>query len=136
MSPSRAPSRRPFSPLVASPPKAFMSTPSFWANCLDAFKRELTPQQFNTWIRPLRLELAGDGLLLIAPNRFVLQWVKERFAARIEELAAMAMGRPLRLNLVVADVAEREVATPPPAGSLEPPHGSRRNEQASINPSF
>jgi len=113
-----------------------MSTPSFWANCLDAFQRELTPQQFNTWIRPLRLEMAGDGLLLIAPNRFVLQWVKERFAARIEELAAMAMGRPLRLALTVAEVSEREVATPPPAGSLEPAHGTRRNEQASINPSF
>jgi len=113
-----------------------MSTPSFWANCLDAFQRELTPQQFNTWIRPLRLELAGDGLLLIAPNRFVLQWVKERFATRIEELAAMAMGRPLRLALTVAEVSEREVATPPPVGSQEPAHGSRRNEQASINPSF
>src|SRR5215831_14457817 len=80
-------------------PSSAMSTPSFWANCLDAFKHELTPQQFNTWIRPLRLEFSGDGLLLIAPNRFVLQWVKERFAARIEELTAMAMGRPLRLAL-------------------------------------
>src|SRR5215510_13696896 len=119
MWPSRVPSGRPLF-VGSQPPKAFMSTPSFWANCLDAFKRELTPQQFNTWIRPLRLELAGDGLLLIAPNRFVLQWVKERFATRIEELAAMAMGRPLRLALTVAEVSEREVATPPPVGSQEP----------------
>ena len=59
-------------------PSRTMPTPSFWANCLDAFRRELTPQQFNTWIRPVRLESSGDALLLIAPNRFVLQWVKER----------------------------------------------------------
>jgi len=45
-----------------------MSTASFWPSCLEAFRRELTPQQFNTWIRPLRLEHAGDGLVLIAPS--------------------------------------------------------------------
>jgi len=114
-----------------------MSTPSFWANCLDAFRHELTPQQFNTWIRPLRLELAGDGLLLIAPNRFVLQWVKERFAARIEELASLATGRPLRLALAVADAVERSDPVAAPASIVEPVQtGGRRSEQASLNPSF
>jgi chromosomal replication initiator protein len=114
-----------------------MSTPSFWANCLDAFKHELTPQQFNTWIRPLRLEVAGDGLLLIAPNRFVLQWVKERFAARIEELATVATGHPLRLALAVADAVERPSAGVAPPRAVEPAQtGGRRSEQASINPTF
>jgi chromosomal replication initiator protein len=114
-----------------------MSTPSFWANCLDAFRHELTPQQFNTWIRPLRLEFAGDGLLLIAPNRFVLQWVKERFAARIEELATLATGRPLRVALAVADAAERSDSVAAPASAVEQaPPGGRRSEQASLNPSF
>jgi chromosomal replication initiator protein len=113
------------------------TTPSFWANCLDAFKRELTPQQFNTWIRPLRLELDGDGLLLIAPNRFVLQWVKERFAGRIEELASLAMGRSLRLALTVADASGRVDAAVPPANRMEPAAASsRRSEQASVNPAF
>jgi chromosomal replication initiator protein len=79
-----------------------MSTPVFWQACLESFQQELTQQQFNTWIRPLRLEIAGDELRLIAPNRFVLQWVKERFAGRIEELAAVVVGRPPRLGLVVA----------------------------------
>jgi chromosomal replication initiator protein len=115
-----------------------MSTPTFWPNCLDAFQRELSPQQYNTWIRPLRLEAAGDELVLIAPNRFVLQWVKERFAARIEELAAVALGRPLRLALAVSETPDRRVA---PAVALPAPEpvqtvGGRRNEQASLNPSF
>src|SRR6202521_3807803 len=89
------------------PSSLSMSTPAFWQSCLESFQRELTQQQFNTWIRPLRLELAGEGLCLIAPNRFVLQWVKDRFAGRIEELAAAAGGRPLRLAFVVADAAVR-----------------------------
>ena len=116
-----------------------MSTPAFWQSCLESFQRELTQQQFNTWIRPLRLELAGEGLRLIAPNRFVLQWVKERFAGRIEELAAVAVGRPLRLAFVVADAAVR----PAPAAAAtvtnapEPkPVAVRRGEQASLNPGF
>ena len=114
-----------------------MSTASFWPTCLEAFQRELTPQQFNTWIRPLRLEHRGDGLVLIAPNRFVLQWVKERFAARIEELATVALGRPPKLALMVADgAAERAGApTPKPAAPSVVPE-SRRGEQASLNPTF
>ncbi len=113
-----------------------MSTPAFWQSCLESFQRELTQQQFNTWIRPLRLELAGEGLCLIAPNRFVLQWVKDRFAGRIEELAAVAVGRPLRLAFVVADAAVRPA--PASAATLlaapEPkPVAARRGEQASLN---
>ena len=114
-----------------------MSTASFWPSCLEAFQRELTPQQFNTWIRPLRLESSDEGLVLIAPNRFVLQWVKERFVARIEELATVALGRAPRLALVVADgAAERpEGAAARPA--LKPsPLENRRGEQASLNPAF
>ncbi|MGH8713092.1 MAG: chromosomal replication initiator protein DnaA [Casimicrobiaceae bacterium] len=114
-----------------------MSTPAFWQACLESFQQELTQQQFNTWIRPLRLELAGDDLRLIAPNRFVLQWVKERFAGRIEELAAVAVGRPLRLGMIVAEATER--AAVPAAVSASPDPGvtaARRGEQASINPAF
>jgi chromosomal replication initiator protein len=114
-----------------------MSTPAFWQGCLDSFQRELTQQQFNTWIRPLRLEHAGEGLRLVAPNRFVLQWVKERFASRIEELAAVAVGRPLRLAFVVAEATDRHHPLAPTAAAPEPPPlAARRGEQASLNPAF
>ncbi|HZI83106.1 MAG TPA: DnaA N-terminal domain-containing protein, partial [Casimicrobiaceae bacterium] len=111
-----------------------MSNAPFWPSCLEAFQRELTPQQFNTWIRPLRLEASDDGLVLIAPNRFVLQWVKERFASRIEELATVAMGRPPRIALVVAEgPTERPgvSAARPAAPSVVAE--TRRGEQASLN---
>src|ERR1019366_4002841 len=113
-----------------------MSTPAFWQSCLESFQRELTQQQFNTWIRPLRLELAGDGLRLIAPNRFVLQWVKERFPGPIEELAAVAVGRPLRLAFVVADTADRPAPAPAATVASAPelrPVAAGLGEQASLN---
>ena len=77
--------------------------PLFWQRCLDAFRAELTPQQFNTWIRPLALESAGTGYRLLAQNRFVLQWVKERFLARISELAAESEGRPVPIALAITE---------------------------------
>jgi chromosomal replication initiator protein len=113
-----------------------MSTASFWPSCLEAFKRELTPQQFNTWIRPLRLEDAGEGLVLIAPNRFVLQWVKERFAGRIEELATLALGRAPPMALVVAEERERPASAPAAVATPAPAKVARRSEQASLNPGF
>jgi chromosomal replication initiator protein len=114
-----------------------VSTASFWPSCLEAFQRELTPQQFNTWIRPLRLEASGDGLVLIAPNRFVLQWVKERFATRIEELATVALGRAPRLALVVAESGSERAGTTVPKPTPKPAAvENRRGEQASLNPSF
>src|SRR5881409_177985 len=114
--------------------RSHMSIPTFWQSCLESFQRELTPQQFNTWIRPLRLEFAGEGLRLIAPNRFVLQWVKDRFAGRIEELAAVAVGRPLRLAFSVADAGEATAPLAPAPSVPQPAPAVRRGEQASLNP--
>ena len=75
---------------------------SFWNTCLSQFEQELPPQQFNTWIRPLQLEGEDDianGLRLIAPNGFILKWVKERYLARIEELGCAFFSVPVSVSL-------------------------------------
>jgi len=59
-----------------------------WKKCLERLEEELSAQQFNTWIRPLHAVKEHRTLRLLAPNRFVVDWVKERFVARISELAA------------------------------------------------
>jgi chromosomal replication initiator protein len=89
-----------------------------WAACLAAFSRELTPQQFATWIRPLCAETAGQTLTLTAPNRFVLQWVKDRFAGRIETLAATTEGGPWKLDFAIADPAPSTEVVPVPLTDL------------------
>ena len=77
---------------------------TLWDACLRRLEQELPAQQFNTWIRPLAPETGApnDTLILAAPNRFVLELVRERFAARIERLVAEASGRELGLRLVLA----------------------------------
>ena len=51
--------------------------PSVWNQCLKALETELSDHQFNTWIRPLQAEQTARGLRLLAPNRFVVDWVRE-----------------------------------------------------------
>ena len=57
---------------------------SLWEQCLDKLEGELSPHQFNTWIRPLHAVKDGHSLRLLAPNPFVRDWVNENFVQRIE----------------------------------------------------
>jgi len=61
---------------------------SVWKLCASCLQEELPSQQFNTWIRPLQLDAsaAPQELRLLAPNRFVRDWVNEKFLQRIRQL--------------------------------------------------
>lgn len=59
---------------------------TLWDKCLDCLQDEFPAQQFHTWIRPLQAEQSQGRLVLLAPNRFVLDWINERFLSRIREL--------------------------------------------------
>ena len=89
---------------------------NLWDACLRRLEQELPAQQFNTWIRPLALEAGAgaDTLVLAAPNRFVLEHVRERFVARIERLAAEAAGRDLGVRLVLARGTDAVARAPQP----------------------
>jgi chromosomal replication initiator protein len=63
-----------------------VSASSLWNKCLDRLQVEIPPTQYNTWIRPLQTSFDGDSLVLLAPNRFVVDWVKTHFYKRINEL--------------------------------------------------
>lgn len=59
-----------------------------WQQCIDCLQEELPDQQFNTWIRPLRVEIGRNRVRLLAPNHFVKNWVTNKFLQRIHELLA------------------------------------------------
>jgi chromosomal replication initiator protein len=65
---------------------------SLWNSCARQLQNELTEQQFNTWIRPLQAVEEGEVLRLLAPNRFVVDWLQEHFYDRIHELVSAASG--------------------------------------------
>jgi len=61
---------------------------TLWEKCLDSLQDEFPSQQFNTWIRPLQAEYGDNKLVLLAPNRFVLDWIIEKFLDRIKQLVS------------------------------------------------
>ena len=50
-----------------------------WQHCLNRLGGDIPPQQFNTWIRPLVAEWHETGLVLAAPNRFIRDFVAEKY---------------------------------------------------------
>ncbi len=89
--------------------KIMQSLNTFWLSCLDHFKKELNAQQFNTWIKPLQIDPALNSdseVVLIAPNRFVSQWVKDNFIGHIEAMAQGYFAKRIQFHLKLADQTE------------------------------
>ncbi len=63
------------------------------------------------WIRPLQAEVDGAQLRLLAPNRFVLDWVNEKFLGRISELMKELSISEEPLQVVLA-IGSRQTAKP------------------------
>ncbi len=75
----------------------------FWPTCLSRFEQELSTQQFNTWIKPLQLEVGDNAIRLLAPNKFVQQWVKDRFLSKIESIAAELLPHNILIELTISE---------------------------------
>ena len=76
----------------------------FWSACLQHFEQELPAQQFSTWIKGLRLETdpaAENRFQLVAPNRFIMQWVRERYLSKIEAIGKEYFAKPISIQLSV-----------------------------------
>ncbi|MAZ70099.1 chromosomal replication initiator protein DnaA [Porticoccus sp.] len=85
-----------------------------WEKCLGYLQEELPAQQFNTWIRPLRLDTSQptgstspNSVCLLAPNRFVKDWVSDKFLDRIVDIYQQVCGERCAVT-VESGVLERE----------------------------
>jgi chromosomal replication initiator protein len=71
---------------------------SFWDLCQERFRANLTQQQFSTWIRPLVFDDANGDVRILAPNHFVMDWVREKFAEHIDVWAQEFYARPIAIT--------------------------------------
>ena len=76
---------------------------NFWPTCLSRFEQELSSQQFNTWIKPLKTEVSDNNIRVIAPNKFVQQWVKERFLNKIETIADELFNESISIEITTSN---------------------------------
>ncbi|MFO2971538.1 chromosomal replication initiator protein DnaA [Legionella pneumophila serogroup 10] len=89
-----------------------MSTTA-WQKCLGLLQDEFSAQQFNTWLRPLQAYTDEQRLVLLAPNRFVVDWVRKHFFSRIEELIKQFSGDDIKvISIEVGSKPIETVVTP------------------------
>jgi chromosomal replication initiator protein len=95
-----------------------------WQQCVELLRDELPAQQFNTWIRPLQVDGDSEELRVYAPNRFVLDWVNEKYLGRLMELLAeRGNGLAPALALLIGsrrNAAARPAPTAPKAAAPAP----------------
>ncbi|MBT2791692.1 chromosomal replication initiator protein DnaA [Paraburkholderia strydomiana] len=111
----------------------------FWQHCSALLERELTPQQYVTWIKPLApvaFDAAANTLSIAAPNRFKLDWVKSQFSGRIADMARDFWQAPVDVQFVLDPKAGMRApaaaapAAPRPASAPHSMGGSAGNGAA------
>jgi chromosomal replication initiator protein len=103
-------------------------TTTVWQKCLSRLEDEISPEQFNTWIRPLQAREHEGRVTLLAPNRYVRDQVESLFMRRIDELMG-SLGDPtspleVRINVGSAVAEPVPLRTEPPTrASVDLNHG-------------
>lgn len=90
---------------------------SLWNLCLRQLEAELPEQHFNTWIRPLQAVEDDQVLRLLAPNRFVVDWINQNVVQRIHQLIGESAPDPA--PSLVLEVGSRRSASVPAASSAD-----------------
>jgi chromosomal replication initiator protein len=109
---------------LQNPPALNSTSPlGFWDSAISTLSRELSPQQFKTWIQPLTLISFDESERLLtvgAPNRFKLDWIKKTFADRFQELASQYFAGPITVGFALAVEAATPVAGSAATENLAP----------------
>jgi chromosomal replication initiator protein len=112
---------------------------TLWKQCIRELKAEVAEQPFNTWIRPLQAIEDGQKLTLLAPNRFVVDWLNDHYIDRIQQLAqeskaglvvVIAVGSRERASDRVEPIARR------PAVSVAPVRQPPLPIESRLGPAF
>jgi chromosomal replication initiator protein len=106
---------------------------SFWTHCLRHFEKAVPAQQYKTWIQPLQARLDGATVRIAAPNRFVLEWVKDKYLDEIRKLSSEYLRKEIEVALSLSEPA----VTPVPAIDDSAPAAKPKvKEQSRLNPLF
>jgi len=103
-----------------------------WNSCLSKLENDIATSDFSTWIRPLQAIEEGNQIKLLAPNRFVLDWVKEHHLSRIEETIRQFGSDTIQISLEIGSRKSEVVSTPKKIKTSEP----KKNKLNFINPAF
>jgi len=83
-----------------------------WRRSLERLEGELSAEDMHTYLMPLQASEDDDGLRLLAPNAYTLDFVKAEFLPRIGTVVNHLRGSPVKVRLEVGTLAGRRVDKP------------------------
>lgn len=106
-----------------------------WLACLEQIAKEISEQQFNTFVKPLHAKMEGNALLLLAPNHFVKDWIKDRFLPRIEALVREKNASHEKMDVRLY-VGSHEASEPLPAAKTPLEKEVQKSKSIELSPSY
>ena len=81
----------------------------FWSECKKTLERDLTLEEYSTWIAPLKLSensgIKPTSYSVLAPNQFILDWVEENYGNTIvERLSAITNQGEINVNFEISSL--------------------------------
>ena len=98
---------------IASQSSSSVSNTVLWTQCLEELRREVPEVQFNTWVRPLTVMEDGADFVLCAPNRFIRDFVVEKYSATISQCLATVSTDASLVSVSGCNGAGRSIPTQP-----------------------
>ena len=75
----------------------------YWQDCLSTLEKKISPQNFSTWIRPIRLkDITGNLVHLVVPNRFIRDWINENYQEIIEDTISQLINDKCRIKFEIS----------------------------------
>ena len=102
---------------IASQSSSSVSNTVLWTQCLEELRREVPEVQFNTWVRPLTVMEDGAEFVLCAPNRFIRDFVEEKYSATISQCLAAVSSEASLVSVRVITGAGTSTITQPSASN-------------------
>lgn len=109
-----------------------------WDKCLLTLEKEIPAQEYKIWVMPLQAKLVSEtNLVLFAPNKFVIDFVKKRFLGNIKHIISRLSDNLISVELQVGSIKKSinkaavtrnsfrdnsgDKSTPPVLNDNEPP---------------
>ncbi|MES0327368.1 MAG: chromosomal replication initiator protein DnaA [Gammaproteobacteria bacterium] len=112
-------------------------TAIYWPNCLQQLEQKLSDQQLNTWIRPLQIKEDENTITLLAPNRFVLDWVTKNFQQQIQGILKEIGAVDISLNIEIgtqAKLANTKTSTNTTTATKRPVFETKKSASSNQHP--
>ena len=110
--------------------------PDLWKQCLIDLEQDLSEQLFNTWIRPLQAIQENNTLRLLAPNRFVMDWVQQQYLQQLQVLIERHSKNPITVSLEVGSQEVETIVAPRRGKEADANAVLQRYQGGKLNPEF